>query len=372
MININNKWLCSVFKVFLVVFSIILLSVPMFAFYLNSLKNEVYTSNFGKYGTDGKTFNFINERPDYNSKENKKRFSFMATMKYLFGKNPDAWQHEEIIVNQAIPGTPPVDSSIKAYFINHSTVLIQTLGLNIITDPIYSKKAGPLNMVGAKRHHAPGIKFEDLPKIDIILLSHSHYDHMDYKTLKKLIARDNPKIITPQGNDYLLKKINKNVDVTPLLWSESTTYKGLTISVEKAYHWSFRRLYDLNKALWGSFVIDNGKHKIFFAGDTAFSDGKIFEELQSKHKSFALSFIPIGAYEPNEYLKYSHANPHEAVQIHKIIHSKKTVAIHFGTFQLSKEKYRQPQEDLEKSKQILHVNTEDFIALQPGASINIK
>ncbi|MDR0484021.1 MAG: MBL fold metallo-hydrolase [Alphaproteobacteria bacterium] len=310
---------------------------------------------------------------------NKVNFSALQAILHLTGIKkiegldyPD-WEKEEVIVNQAIPEPRVMGDEVRYYFINHSTVLIQTNGLNIITDPIYSNRAGAFFM-GPKRFHKPGIAFEDLPKIDVILLSHSHYDHFDSKTLKKLFKRDNPMVITPVGNDYLLRKINKNFRNTPLLWDESTKYAGLKFTLTKAYHWTQRGLFDANKALWGGFIIETPSKTIYFAGDTAFGneDGKIFKEIHQKFPNIDLAFLPIGAYLPVNIMKSGHTSPEEAVLIHELIQAKKSIAIHFGTFQLSAEKRLQPLEDLEIAKQKYSLKKEEFIGLKPGEFGTLK
>ncbi|MFL1780975.1 MBL fold metallo-hydrolase [Candidatus Hepatincolaceae symbiont of Richtersius coronifer] len=349
--------------------------------YINLLKNEVYYKGPVTELFDGKTFKRVSLRPEnlpeQKPNEDGKKYpttSLFRLVKSLFFKDEFSWDTKSLTFKQVVPTQTPSEDIIKIYYINHSTVLIQTNGLNIISDPIYSKVAGPWNLIGPRRHHKPGIDFKDLPKIDVVLISHNHYDHMDIPTLKNLYYRDNPLFITLAGNDYILKKnISKNIQVKGLLWEEYIILpNNIKINAEAAYHWSRRGLYDRNKALWGSFVIQTPKHNIFFAGDTAFYTGEIFKDLKAKYQTFSLALLPIGAYEPNNFMKYSHINPYESAKIHQIINAQKSVSIHYGTFQLSYETYFQPREDLEKAKKDLQIPAEGFVSIDPGNSLILK
>jgi L-ascorbate metabolism protein UlaG (beta-lactamase superfamily) len=347
--------------------TLIILIIIFFKYYTSKLKAEVYYNGPVSEYFNGEEFLRINPRPT-----DLKAPSFTTILKYFFAKNPYGWKEKNIEVHFNKPEARINEDIIRVYWINHSTLLIQTNGLNIITDPIYSKIAGLWNLLGPKRHHAPGIKFEDLPTIDIILISHSHYDHMDFKTIKKIITRDKSQVITLAGNDYLLHKENPSYNVKGLLWNEGVKINNIQIDATPAYHWTKRGLYDDNKALWGGFVIITPKHKLFFAGDTAFYNGQIFKDLQKKYNSFDIALLPIGAYMPNERMKYSHTTPLESVKIHKILNSKKSIGIHWGTFQLSQETYYQPKDDLKKANIEENVNPEDFITLIPGDFIEAK
>jgi L-ascorbate metabolism protein UlaG (beta-lactamase superfamily) len=346
-------------------FIIIIIPVVLFIFmYIKIQKEKTYYNANPDEFFNGKTFkNIGKQRPE----EEKITLKFA----YNFFFNKPKWT-EEVDVIQVIPNQQVPKENIRAYFINHSTILIQTNGLNIITDPVFANKVGPLGIFGPKRHHVPGIDINKLPKIDIILLSHSHYDHMDLKSLGIILKSSNPLIITPVGNDYILKNFNKKFLVKTLTWGESININNTKITLEKAYHWSKRTPWDSNKALWGSFVIQTPTQKIFFAGDTALDDGAIFKAIGKKYGYFTLALLPIGAYEPNDFMKYAHTNPHEATLIHKMINSYKSIGIHWGTFQLSFEGYYQPKEDLETAKKDLNIPANQFITLKPGEFIDIK
>ena len=237
------------------------------------------------------------------------------------------------------------DNTAHITFINHSTTLIQMNGINILTDPIYAKRTSPVSFAGPARVKKPGVKFEDLPKIDVVIISHNHYDHFDVDTLEKLVERDNSKIIFGLGNSRYLKKHSKK-NAVELDWEQSHQIKDVKITLLPCRHWNKRTLFDFNKTLWGAFSIEGAK-KIYFAGDTGYDYH--FKEAGTKIGPFDLAFIPIGAYEPRWFMKWAHINPQEAVLAHKDLRAKKSIGIHFGTFQLTDEAIDQPIIDLKKS-----------------------
>ncbi len=260
------------------------------------------------------------------------------------------------------------ETTIKATFVNHSTFLLQTAGLNMLTDPIWSERASPFSFLGPKRVHAPGIAFDDLPKIDVVIISHSHYDHFDIPTLQKLVARDNPLFIVPLGIDLLIHDKLPDARVTALDWSGSATVGSVTITAEPAQHWSARWLGDRNETLWASYVIAGPAGRIYFAGDTGYASGKVFKAIGAKYKSFDLALLPIGAYEPRWFMAPSHVNPAEALQIAQDIGAKHAIAMHFGTFQLTDEGTEQPVIDLNAALQKAGLNASYFEAFKPGMS----
>jgi L-ascorbate metabolism protein UlaG (beta-lactamase superfamily) len=223
--------------------------------------------------------------------------------------------------------------------INHATVLLQVDGVNILTDPIWSKRTSPISFIGPKRVHRPTIRFEDLPPIDIVVVSHNHYDHLDIPTLKKLSNKYSPKILVGLKNGDLLKKegIENFIEMD---WYQTTQFKNLKITFMPNQHWSARGLFDKFETLWGGYIIESTKGEIYFAGDTGY--GKFFKEIKKKFPNIILSFLPIGAYEPRWFMKPAHINPKEAVRGHIELGSKHSVGVHFGTFQLTDEGRDEP------------------------------
>lgn len=271
--------------------------------------------------------------------------------------------------NPFVPNIKPriLGDELEATFVGHATVLLQTQGLNILTDPIWSERASPVQFLGPKRVQAPGIAFSALPPIDIVLISHDHYDQMDLPTLKRLEQQFHPVFIVGLGSDKLLKKaLGPNARIITLDWWQK--YKVNTnnhIVFVPAQHWSKRGLLDTNKRLWGGFVIQTNSGSIYFSGDTGFGDGAIFSKI-AHYGPFRLALLPIGAYEPRWFMRYSHVDPAESVAIFKLLKPHYAMAIHFGTFPLTDEGIDEPAIALDRALQDAHLNRQQFRVLQVG------
>lgn len=288
-------------------------------------------------------------------------------IKWRFQDKATAWpEHRN---NLFIPVVKPriMGDNLQVTFVGHATVLLQTEGLNILTDPIWSERASPVQFSGPKRVHAPGIDFSALPPIDIVLISHNHYDQMDIPTLQRLEQRFHPVFITGLGNDTLLKKrLGDNARIVTLDWWQSHNInKEMNVLFVPANHWSKRSLFDTNKTLWGGFVIQSKDGNIYFAGDTGFSKGSIFSKI-ANYGPFRLALLPIGAYEPRWFMHYSHVNPEESVEIFKILNPRYAMAIHFGTFHLTNEGIDEPVMALDQALSKAHVTPQQFRVLQVG------
>ncbi|MEM9331515.1 MAG: MBL fold metallo-hydrolase [Pseudomonadota bacterium] len=256
---------------------------------------------------------------------------------------------------------------IKVTMVGHATVLIQTAGLNILTDPVWVERASPFQFVGPKRVNPPGVAFEDLPSIDYVLLSHNHYDHLDLQTLQQLAEQHNAKIVCPLGNDTIVKSKAPDAEFMCGDWGD-TFELSETVSVhfEPCHHWSARGTKDRRMALWAAFVLDTPAGKIYHIGDTGFHGGINYKALYKKHGPMALAILPIGAYEPRWFMKAQHQNPDEAVQGHKLLQARYSIGHHWGTFQLTNEAIEAPIEAL-KAARIKHSLTDQaFVALRPG------
>ncbi len=258
-----------------------------------------------------------------------------------------------------------VNEGIRATYINHATVLIQVDGLNILTDPIGSERASPVTFAGPKRIRPPGIAISDLTEIDLVLISHNHYDHLDTATLRQLRQQQNkePVIVSGLGNAALLRSLGYNQAIE-LDWSDSTSVEGTTVHFVECQHRSARGIFDQMRTLWGSFVIETSQGNIYFAGDTGYSSH--FKEQGERFGSFALSILPIGTYEPRWFMKDIHLNPQEAVQAHIDLNSEQSLGMHFGVFQLTWEPVDQPVTDLDTALQANQIGTGRFWALEPG------
>lgn len=255
---------------------------------------------------------------------------------------------------------------IAITMIGHATFLIQTAGLNFLTDPVYSDRASPFQFAGPKRYNPPGIAFGDLPKIDAVLLSHNHYDHFDVATLAKLVNRDNPTIFTPLGNDTIIRNHTPQAQVQTGNWGEKFDVHGVKINFEPMHHWSARGAFDRRKALWAAFVIEAEAGNIYFVGDTGFSGGENYKAAGEKYGSFRAAILPIGAYSPRWFMKHMHQRPDEAVAGHILCKAQTSIAHHWGTFKLTNEPIEEPVELLTKALKDNGLSEDSFLALRPG------
>jgi L-ascorbate metabolism protein UlaG (beta-lactamase superfamily) len=253
-------------------------------------------------------------------------------------------------------------------FIGHSTFLIQTPAGNILTDPIYSQRAGPMNLIGPRRVRQPAVRFDDLPPISTVLLSHNHYDHCDLRTLGMLADRFDPVVVTPLGNGPLVRSAGLH-RLEELDWWQQARTSSPTITLTPAYHFSARTPFDRNRALWGGFVLALGGQRIFFAGDTAYAP--FFRDVRQRLGPIDLALLPIGAYEPRWFMRTVHMNPAEAAQAHLDLAAAGSVAMHFGTFQLTSEGIDEPVRALEAACREKHIAPSRFRTLGFGESIRL-
>lgn len=275
-------------------------------------------------------------------------------------------------VENEFTGRAPAEvagNDLRVSFIGHATFLIQTQGINILTDPVWTERASPWHRFGPKRAHAPGIAFDRLPRIDAILLSHNHYDHMDLDTIAGLWRRNRPRIITPLGNDSILRAHSPEIGVETLDWGGTAVLGSQAlIHADPTCHWSARSMLDRQMALWASFAIETKGGTIYFVGDTGYGGGHHFRKARAKHGPFRLAILPIGAYEPRWFMSYSHMNPEEAVRAHIDLGRPATLASHFGTFRLTGEPRQAPLEALQQARVDHGVDAQAFRALKPGES----
>lgn len=296
--------------------------------------------------------------------------SFWEVLKWQFTSKPKKWPkwREDVSVPSKFRARTE-KGELSTTYINHATHLIQIDGLNLITDPIYSERASPLRWAGPKRVHAPAVKFEDLPHIDVVLISHNHYDHMDANTILQLRERFDPLFVVPLGNSTLIQDMGAN-RVQELDWWQDLTVEGVKISLTPAQHWSARGVLDRNRALWGSFAIKGEKQNIYFGGDTGY--GPHFKKIGDELGPFDLSLIPIGAYEPRWFMKNQHVNPEEAVRAHRDLRSCLSLGTHFGTFRLTDEAIDDPARELVEALKLQKVSEKEFLVPRPGETLDMK
>ena len=252
-------------------------------------------------------------------------------------------------------------------YVGHATFLIQTRELNLLLDPVWAKWAGPFSFAMPKRVNRPGIGFDDLPKIDAVLISHNHYDHMDVGTVARLWQRDRPRIITPLGNDAILKASMGDVTAEAFDWDAAVDLgSGSSVHLEPTQHWSARGTSDRRHALWASFVVAAGGKKIYCVGDTGFGDGATFRRVRQRHPALDLALLPIGAYEPRWFMRSQHMNPEEAVEALELSGAARALGHHWGTCHLTNEPIGQPVEDLTAALATRGIAPARFPALRPG------
>lgn len=259
---------------------------------------------------------------------------------------------------------PRYDGGVRITFINHSTFLIQVDGVNIITDPVWSERVSPFSFAGPKRMRPPGILFHDLPKIDLVLLSHNHYDHLDIATIKRIHDKYNPQYIVPLGVAAYLKK-HKIESIKELDWWQTTAFgTGFTIEAVPAQHFSGRGTFDRDGTLWCGYAIHGAHGNVYFAGDTGYNSST-FKEIGARTKP-TLAIIPIGAFKPEWFMSPIHCSPAEAVEIFKDLGSPQSIASHFGTFPLADDGYDDPIEQLGDALKRKNVPEEKFLVLTEG------
>jgi L-ascorbate metabolism protein UlaG (beta-lactamase superfamily) len=248
-------------------------------------------------------------------------------------------------------------------WIGHATFLIKLGNTTIITDPVFSKNMGPL-IFGPKRYVDPAINLNEIPDVNLFLLTHNHYDHLDYRTIKKFPYKK-ANVITPLklGKYFTRNKFNK---VKEMDWYDQTQVNDLKITLMTAVHWSKRTLTDNNKTLWGSFLIEYKDKKIFFACDTGYGD--VYKDLGKKYGPIDLTFINIGAYDFRPMFKKSiyHTNPEEALNVAQDLKSKKVIGMHWGTVVLSLEPIMEPPVRFKANAEKYGFKKEDAIIFKIG------
>ncbi len=261
--------------------------------------------------------------------------------RFLTGDDRPAWP-DHVAITRAIPAERVAGDRMIATWVGHATVLIQTQGLNILTDPIWSDYPSPFPPLGPRRTSEPGIAFEELPPIDLVLVSHNHYDHLDLPTLRRIWERDKPLIVTSLGNDTIIAQAGARAVARD--WGERVAVTPeVSVIVTRNHHWGARWGTDRNRALWASFVVTTPAGNIFFAGDTGPGDMQWPEEAAA-YGPVRLALIPIGAFrfENGQDWSSNHIGPIHAVRVFEGLGAAQALGIHWGTFRLSWEAYETP------------------------------
>jgi L-ascorbate metabolism protein UlaG (beta-lactamase superfamily) len=272
------------------------------------------------------------------------------------------WPEHVTVDRQPLPPQPASDGVI-ATWVGHATFVLRTASATVLTDPVFSDVAGPLSWLGPRRVAPPAVDFDAIPKVDLVLLSHDHYDHCDLPTLRRLAHRDDPLVVSPLGHESLLAGAGFSRVVGLDWWETHASLPGAEITLVPARHWSRRRPFGTNKRLWGGFMLRAGGRRVYFAGDSGYQEG-LFAEIGRRCGAPDLALIPIGAYEPRWFMKDAHMNPAEAVLVHRETGAHRSIAMHWGTFQLTDEGRNDPVRALEAARG----NADDFVAVELGAS----
>lgn len=278
--------------------------------------------------------------------------------------NPVVWQWQALPASTFDKAKAPASDEVRVTFVNHSTFLVQLNGLNILTDPVWSKRVSPFTFAGPKRYHSPGIDLDELPPIDAIWLSHNHYDHCDVWALRQLAKRfPEVHLYTGLGNGKLCREAGIS-KVTELDWWESTTLAGHRLTYVSARHWGARSIWDRRRTLWGGFVYESRLGPVYFAGDTG--HGEFFAELREKFGPISVALLPIGAYRPEWFMHPVHMGPEEAVGVHQVLEARLSIACHFGCFALADDQQFEPQQQLAESLKQAGISDEVFRTPVPG------
>ncbi|MFT4198145.1 MAG: MBL fold metallo-hydrolase [Pseudoxanthomonas sp.] len=267
-------------------------------------------------------------------------------------------------VARAVPEAHPARPTVT--LVGHATALVQLGGRNLLVDPVWSERASPLRFAGPRRYNRPGIALADLPPIDAVLLTHNHYDHLDLATLRALHAAHDPLLVTPLGNDVLVRRRIPAQRCVALDWWQAGVLGDLAITVVPALHWSSRTPWDRRMALWGGFHLRHGDFGLYIAGDTAYGNGWPFRQLRQRLGAPDLALLPIGAYEPRWFMQPQHMDAAQAVQAMLDCSARQALGVHWGTFQLTDEARTAPRDLLQATLLERAVPMQRFQAMEAG------
>lgn len=293
--------------------------------------------------------------------------TFSNLLKWQRARKQGPWpMRVENTMRPQLPGRVG-ESEVVVTAVNHCTFLIQLPGLNLLTDPVYSERVSPVNFAGPKRIRPPGVAWDQLPKIDAVVVSHNHFDHLDVPTLRELHDRFRPKFIVGLGNRALLEGRGIR-DVEELDWWQPSgaSALGARIVFTPAQHWSARSFFVKNTTLWGGFWIENGRRKVYFAGDSGYSPD--FADVRAKFGVPDLALLPIGAYEPRWFMSGMHMAPDGALQAWRDLGGPRTLAMHFDTFPLADEGFGDAERELAREREKAGLSEAQFLAPAAGAT----
>lgn len=294
---------------------------------------------------------------------------FGAFLKWIRTREPGEWLEWVDAPYKESPPERVGRGKLRATVVNHSTVLIQMDGFNILTDPIWSERIGPVSWAGPKRHRPPGIRIEDLPPIDYVIISHNHYDHLDLPTIRRIVEEHSPVIYAGLGNKALFDSEGILDSHEMDWWEEAMLANDITLAYVPARHFSGRGLCDRNRTLWGGFVIKGPAGSVYFAGDTG--KGAHLEQIRERYGSPRLALLPIGAFLPYWFMLPVHLSPEQAVEVHHLMGAGTSLPVHYGTFRLGDDGQFEPVERLSKEIERTKTPSDAFPILEFGTGIDL-
>ena len=290
-------------------------------------------------------------------------------LEWLLHRDKGPWPNQPGAFVGPKPAPRIMGDSVVVTFVNHSTFLLQTGGFNILTDPVWSDYVG-LPLFNIKRKRPPGLRFDDLPPIDVVLLSHNHYDHVDLPTIKKLVNAHNPLFVTPLGVSYLPKSAGART-TRELDWNDTLRINDkLSLTCTEARHFSNRGLFDRDETLWAGYLLHTAYGTIYFCGDSGY--GPHFKRIGKQAGPIKLALLPIGSYRPEWFMAPVHVSPAGAVRALIDLKATQAVGIHFGTFQQGDDGLTEPADDLRKALDVYNVPQSRFLVPKEGRAMVFK
>ncbi len=257
---------------------------------------------------------------------------FRDAARWAVSRAPGPWNGPRHVTPGPAPERSVDGDRLRVTVVNHTTVLIQSRGLNILTDPIWADRCGPWGAIGPRRVRPPGIPMSDLPALDVILLSHNHYDHLDLAAMNTLARTHGCRVIVPLGVGAFLRR--RGIDALELdWWQQLAVSNDLAVTAVPARHFSGRGLFDRDRSLWCGYYLAFPTGAVMFAGDTGFGDH--FGTIRQRLGPPRLALIPIGAFRPEWFMSRVHLSPEQAIAAHRLLGAEASVATHHGTFRLA-------------------------------------